>query len=359
MSEKTIEIIRMVAVGFLVIVAIVAISQELSDDAKAALLTMTGGAIIVVALFPARKPEFRDIGTICGTGIAVWGGWYWFSGETGEEAISTVLFVIVGAITISVLLALSGIFALVIAKVTNSTNQPRDPDDMRRDSRLRNVKKQLRRIARETTSVPMRKYSQYDATISTLFRDTWSMLDNTNRTTYDWKAHKELVENYAVARLERTAEIAVAKHPYQCKYAEIADTLAFDILMGLRPINVIRVFDPLPDNCPECKAPKPTHKANCMAAICWRCKYPTPPQKRDSDNSATITPRCHIPNLCWPRGEQLDPLDPIVTRIRLPFSIPQGNTLENHLGPTWNNRDRKRLRDFLEQLQQEEDRATE
>ena len=87
------------------------------------------------------------------------------------------------------------------------------------------------------------------------------MLNNPHRTSYAWKEHRNLVENYAVARLERTAEIAVTKHPYQCKYGEIADELAYNIVLGLPPVNLIKVFDPLPDICPECKEPKPAHKA--------------------------------------------------------------------------------------------------
>ena len=228
---------------------------------------------------------------------------------------------------------------------------------MIRASRMRRVKKMLREIVDETRSEGMGTYTRYDHDIHGLFSDVWVMLNKPHLTTYKWSEHKNLVENYAVALLERTAEIAVNKHPYQCKYGEIADRLAYDIVRGLPPVRIVRNLDPLLETCPECKEIKPSHKANCMAAICWRCKHPTPPIEQGSKNAAIITPQCWNPLLCSPRGEQPNPASQTVSRIPLAFSMPVNDSHEIHLGPKWP-RNREDLDELLERLKQDEDLAT-
>ena len=160
-----------------------------------------------------------------------------------------------------------------------------------------------------------------------------------------------------VERLVRTAQIATSKHPHQCKYGECAQALADDASLFLQRVNIIGDFDPLPDACPECHESKPSHKANCMAAICWRCKYPTPPSKAGSTNTAAITPQCHIPPICFPRGEQIGTDSQVLPRVRLPFTIPQGGSDDCLSMIQWP-RERKQLRILLEQLQAIEDDVT-
>ena len=340
---------------FLIIMAVTTLLIFPEAKVRAPLLTLIGGLVILVPMLNLNKLELLQVAPIVGILVVSGGTYFWLSEATGEKAGITLAGLFLGTVALIAMGAIVIAFFWIITK----TNSMQDPDDMIRASRIRRVKRQLREILGDVNGARSSNYSQYDPTISALFRDTWSMLNNPHRTSYAWREHKNLVENYAVARLERTAEIAVTKHPYQCKYGEIAHELAYNIVLGLPPVNLIKVFDPLPDTCPECKEPKPAHKANCMAAICWRCKYPTPPSKARGRSISLITPQCHQSlGLCIPRGEQAHPTDPVVTRIRLPFSIPQDDdSNEYHPGPGWN-RDKRKLKDFLEQLQQEEDRVT-
>ena len=133
--------------------------------------------------------------------------------------------------------------------------------------------------AYEVFSLNGTTYAEYDSDINMLFANSWSMLERRSQTTYAWREHENLIENYLVERLEVTARIAITKHPHQCKYGEIAQSLADEIRSMMPVVNIIREFDPLPDACPECREVRPAHRVNCMAAICWRCKYPTPPSE--------------------------------------------------------------------------------
>ena len=348
MDSQLLEKIRKGLVIFLLLMA--AGTPILTQEPKvlAPLLTLIGGLIILVPMLKLDKFELMQWAPMAGILIVSAGTYFWLAEATDGKAGIT----LAELFLITVALIVFGLIVFGYFYVLKMTDWPKDPDEMIRTSRMRRVKKILNEIVDETSSTGPGKYTQYDHVIHGLFWDTWLMLERPRHATYAPKKHKYLIENYAVARLERTAEIAVTKHPYQCKYGEIADRLAYDIVRGLPPVNIIKSFDPLPNTCPECKEPKPAHKANCMAAICWHCKYPTPPGKAGSENATQITPQCYIP--CSPRGEAVDPFSPLLRRIRLPFSIPQGSFHKDDLGSSWPENGRE-LRD---QLQHEEDMVT-
>ena len=341
--------------GFLFLVAIAALVVYPEAKIRAPLLTMTGGAMILIPLVPAGKPELPQFATMLGTLVALCGGWYWVSEATGGKPGTTLAEAIIFAIGLVVVgLLVAGFF-----RFTSSSASQENPDMLRRQRRVGKVGKQLRNLVRETTSVPSvysngTRYAEYDPDINMLFVNSWSMVGRRYQTTYAWREHENLIENYLVRRLQLTAEIAITKHPHQCKYGEVAQIMADELRSKMTVVNIITGLDPLPDNCPECREAKPTHRVNCMAAICWRCKYPTPPSKHGGENTAVITPQCHIPQLCFPRGEQLAAGAPLLRRIRLPFTIPQNSRDECLSRGEWP-RNRRELRDLLEQLQHEED----
>ena len=347
--------VRIVVLGFLCVVAIATYFGHDEAGIRAPLLTMTGGAMILVPLVPTGKIELPQIATLLGTLAALVGGWYWVSEATGGKPGPTLATAMLGAVgMVVVALLFVGSF-----RILGSSASQEDPDMLRRRRKVGSVRKQLRELVRETTSVrgvfsKRTTYAEYDSDINMLFANSWSMLERRSQTTYAWREHENLIENYLVERLEVTARIAITKHPHQCKYGEIAQSLADEIRSMMPVVNIIREFDPLPDACPECREVRPAHRVNCMAAICWRCKYPTPPSKDGGDNTAVITPQCHDSVLCSPRGEQLAAGAPILRRIRLPFTIPQKGKDERLSTFEWP-RNRGGLRDLLAELRHEED----
>ena len=262
---------------------------------RAPLLTMTGAAMFLVPLVPTWKSELPPVPMLLGTALGLFGGWFWVSDATGGKAGVTVATVLLGAVVLALfVLVVAGFFGIL-----GSSASQENPDMLRRRRKVGSVRKQLRELVRETTSVRGvfsngTRYAEYDSDINMLFANSWSMLERRNRTTYAWREHENLIENYLVERLEVTARIAITKHPHQCKYGEIAQSLADEIRSMMPVVNIIREFDPLPDTCPECREARPAHRANCMAAICWRCKYPTPPSEDGGENTAVITPQCLI-----------------------------------------------------------------
>ena len=343
------------ALGFLSVVALVTLIADLEPGIKAPLLTVTGAAIFIVPLVPPEEFELPQVGALLGTVTALLGGWFWLSGATEGKAAPALANVMLGAVALIVI----GIIGYGYIRVFHSTPSRENPDVLRRRRRVDSVRKQLQDLARETTSVlgvysNGTRYAEYDSDINMLFMSSWSMLEHRNRTTYAWREHENLVENYLVRRLQLTAEIAISKHPHQCKYGEVAQRMADEIRSMMPVVNIITEFDPLPDTCPECQEAKPVHRVNCMAAICWRCKYPTPPIRAASETTTMVTPQCHIPQLCFPRGEQLAAGAPFLRRIRLPFTLPRNGTDERLSMGTWP-RNRRALRDLLEQLRHEED----
>ena len=73
----------------IIVLFVAAVGSIAPDGVKAPLLTMMGGAAIVLALYPPRSLAVQDIAqdfiAIVGTGIAIFGGRYWF-----EDAIQNV-----------------------------------------------------------------------------------------------------------------------------------------------------------------------------------------------------------------------------------------------------------------------------
>lgn len=347
--------VRIGILAFLSVVALVTALADLEVGIKAPLLTVTGAAMFIVPLVPPEKFELPQVAMLLGTVAALLGGWFWLSDATEGNAAPAMANVMLGAVAVIML----GIMVYGFIRVLGSSSRHEEPYMRRRRRIVGGIRKQLRDLVRETTSVRGvysngTRYAEYDSDINMLFVNSWSMLEHRNRTSYAWREHENLVENYLVERLEITARVAITKHPHQCRYGEVAQSMAEEFSRLLPRVNIITGFDPLPDACPECREAKPAHRVNCMAAICWRCKYPTPPGKHGEDNTAIITPHCHIPQLCFPRGEQLSANAPLLTRIRLPFTIPQNGKDERLSMGEWP-RSRSGLRDLLEQLQYEED----
>lgn len=338
---------RLIVVAVLSVAALLGVASEADAGVKAPILTFIGGAVVVTWLLPLRRPEWRDAIVVIGTAIATVGSWYWLIDATNGDP-SPLVISLMGSVVLAVVLLVSVFMVWVF------TRPATEPIDYNRRVIERRVRRRLHEIVDETQHAGARspggeRYEQYDATISELFRNTWSMVNDPFRWTYAPKEHENLIDNYVVVRLSRTAEIAIGKHPQQCKYGSVAHNLSEYAKLHLYRIALITEFDPLPAECPQCKEPKPTHKSNCVAAICWQCKYPTPPQKPDIQNTNVITPQCHIPMLCFPRGEAVTPAEPIAVRVRLPFTIPEDGQDECLTMGKWPRR-RKDLRNLLEEL---------
>ena len=359
------EIARLIVGSLLLLVILTTLLSEMTHGEKAPVLTMVSGALILTGVLPNRRPGREDLpvvaGATVGTIVAVVAAFYWLSDEstdTGANPFETLAV----QLLIATILLVSILVLVLFVWGTTTLSGPTDPYVTRQKAIVKRVKRQLREVVDDTRSVPFVSnggiyFAQHDHDISMLFLDNWSMLEHRQRTTYDWKEHENLIENYLLERLLRTAQIAITKHPHQCKYGEIAQNLADQAVILLRRVSLIKEFDPLPDSCPECRELKPSHKANCMAAICWQCKYPTPPGKARGENTSVITLQCHLQTVCVPRGEQITPTSTIVRRIRLPFSIPQGKFHEWQPGAVWPHK-RRDLNRLLEILQHEEDMAT-
>ena len=361
MKERITELpsdvrVKMVVFFVLIVIAIAALMSQQEANIRAPVFTMIGLAMILVPLFPTDKLELTQGATLVGTGVALFGAWYWLLDATDGKPGTALVPVTLGT---AVLLVIGGIIASVVVAFRNLTTSQKNPDMLRRRKIVRRVRNQLRDLVQRTSSERIVaangvRYAQHDFDISMLFLNTWPMLANHRQTTYDWEEHENLVENYLVERLEIIARIAVTKHPHQCKYGEIAQSMADEFKTLLQGVNIITVFDPLPATCPECGETKPTHQVNCMAAICWQCKYPTPPSRAGRENTGAVTPQCRIRRICFPRGEQLAASAPVLRRIRLPFTIPQ-DASDECLSTTQWPRGRRALRDLLKQLQHKED----
>lgn len=356
-SEK----IRLGIGGFMVLVLALTILLPDEHRTKAPILALVSGVLILAGTVPAKLPE-RDqipalLGPTAGTAVALVAAGYWLSDATdGMWAQSSS---VLSALVVALFLTYIAIIVWAVLLV-RTTFRPVDPFVARRNPIVRRVKQGLLQSYREVNSAPKTRFTDYDSEISHLFLSMWSILGNPHYWTYDPKAHQNLLENYLVALLNYTAEVAIGKHPWQCKYGGVADGLAQQAELYLERVGIITELNPLPEVCPECKAAKPAHKASCMAAICWLCKYPTPPANPARASEKVITPQCHIDFLCAPRGEAVQPTLPVVVRIKLPVTIPQaGENSFDILRPAgggWPLNGRQR-RDLLEKLQQAEDQA--
>ena len=317
---------------------------------KGLLLALLGGGILLVTLVPLERPNLQSISVFIGTGMITTGSWYLLSDAVQQAHVLLALLIITAVILIATVMLLPFLLWLV---------GRREPDyiEKNRNTIVRNMKRQLKEVVDDVRHTGPRGpdgvlYQQFDHVISMLFQDTWSMINEPRLWTYAPAKHRDLIGNYIVARLEKTAAIAISKHPHQCKYGAIAYNLADYGGRWLRITQLITEFDPLPPTCPECKEPKPTHKANCMAAICWQCKYPTPPRNPDSQNTKVVTPQCYHGAPCFPRGELVTPVDPIVPRIGLPFTIPQNGEDQSPMTGHWPG-NRRGLHNLLERLHHE------
>ncbi len=339
---------RISAISILLLAVLLAWSEDSGAAVKAPVLTFIGGVMLVVWLLPIRRPEWRDAVVVLGTGVATAGSWHWLMDATEGDPTPLVLSLLGGVIVVVILL----FGFLVWLAITRPFGEPIDAN---RRQIERRIQRRLDEIVQEVRQAGPRspggaRYEAFDDTMFLLLLHTWSMIDEPSQWTYDPANHRGLIGNYVVARLDKTAEIAISKYPHQCKYGAVAHNLSDYAGRWLRIVQLITQFDPLPQFCPECAEPKPSHQANCMAAICWRCKYPTPPRYSNSQKTTVITPQCHIPILCSPRGEMLAPMEPIANRISLRFTIPHNGEDQCLTMGNWPDRKRDlgRLLDILD-----------
>ena len=110
-------------IPLLVIAGMVAFVEGVAAGVRAPLLTMIGGLIIVVVLFPARKPTFSDIGVILGTGIAVLGSYYWYKDEIpGKEGLNfffVLLYIYVGIVVVLISIIYLVWFLVSFTRIAN------------------------------------------------------------------------------------------------------------------------------------------------------------------------------------------------------------------------------------------------
>ena len=344
--DKVLTVRLLIEVVFFV-AAVLAWTQDYGAGVKAPILTFLGGAMVVVWFLPSRRAEWRDVIVVLGTGVATVGSWYWLMDATVGDPDPVILPVLASVMFVATVLVVIFIVRIFERRSDYPVGERREIE--------RTVRKRLGDLVDEARyaggpgSSGSQIYEAYDGTMLDLFVHTWSMSNVPRRWTYEPKNHKDLLGNYIVARLEKTAEIAISKHPHQCKYGAAADNLAYYARRYLSVTRLITEFDPLPQVCPECAEPKPSHKANCMAAICWQCKFPTPPRDLLSQKTEVVTPQCHVGAACIPRGELVSPAGPVVTRIRLPFSVPHAGEDDCMPASEWP-RNRQQLRDLLNQL---------
>lgn len=327
---------------------------------KAPILALVSGVLILAGTIPAKLPEREQrpvlLGTTAGTIVALAAAGYWLSDATEGDGFQSIYTV---ALVVALVLFYAAFLVWVVWLAGRVFFRPVDPSVAQRRTIVRRVKRGLLQSHHEVNDADETRFTGYDAEIGILFLRMRSILDKPFRWTYTPKAHQNLLESYLVELLNYTAELAISRHPRQCKYGGVADGLARQAELYLQRVWIIKELNPLPDVCPECKETKPAHKASCMAAICWRCKYPTPPANPDSASEKVITPQCHIDIVCAPRGEALRPTAPVVVRIRLPLTIPQvGEDFANVVlsSGSWSSIKRKR-RALLEELQQAEDQV--
>ena len=245
---------RLFFVAILCGAAVAAFTQDVSNGEKAPVLTFIGGAIVVVWFIPVRRPEWRDAIVVVGTGIATAGSWYWLMDASNGDWTSLVAALMAGAFLV-ILVFVTGSVIWGISRL--------DSEPMERGRRAieRRLRRRLHEVVDETQHTRPRGpdgvfYEQFDHVIFMLFLNTWSMSNDPSRWTYAPKEHKNLIDNYIIARLRSTAEIAIGKHPHQCKYGAIAYNLSDYAELYLYRVMLITEFDPLPAECPNCKEPE-------------------------------------------------------------------------------------------------------
>ena len=345
-DDRILRRIQKWVLGILIVAALLTPLLIEADDIRAPLLTFMGGAGVVVSLFHPRISKLQSVGTLVGTVIATLGSWFWLS-AAAEDPFQNLAIVF----AVPTLVSVYGFIGLMVFLAVRSAGSLPEPYEAERAGVVKEVLDELKGIINEVRT----RGFHFDHIMYELFNNTREMFEAPDRMTYAWSEHDDLVGNYVVQRLKRTAEIAITRHPHQCKYGDIANALASRANYFLPRHRLVMDIDALPKKCPECDEPKPSHKASCMAAICWRCKFPTPPTRKRSENESVITPQCllyfHTRNLPCPlQGEQVTPYAPIVKRLSLPFSIPTMNKDRFRDGPQWPS-NKRALRHCIEEIE--------
>ena len=347
------RVVRTAKIVILVIMTAAAIATPViitEDEIRAPLLTVIGGGAIIVALFHPSTLQLPSIGTIVGTMIATAGGWFWLDGATPGSPFESLKVVLI----LPLFLTMYAYFGVVLFRGFVTTKNTSEPYQKEREEILKEIQERLNQVTGEIRA----RGHHFDHTMYSLFSNTERMLAEPSETSYAWSEHDTLIGNYITERLKRTAEIAITKHPYQCKYGEIANEIASDSELLLPRIRLTMDINAIPEECPQCGEVKPSHKANCLAALCWRCKYPTPPIRRRSENASIISPQCLMflndRNLQCPlRGEDVTPNTRIVKRLSLPFSLPLEDEDQFRTTPSWPI-GKESLKEILREIEEEE-----
>ena len=340
------SIIRFVVGGYFLFCAALSLVYPLESGVRAPLLALASGMTLATALFTLTRPGVKEWLSLIAAILGIAAAWFWLSQATNEDPVSMVMLVI--AIPTIVLMFVW----LGIVGWNEYQYKTKGSYYIGRGAYRNSVRQQLRRIVGQLRTTGTRlpggdKYSRFDFELYSFFNNTWLILERPHSWTYAPIQHQDLLDTYIFRRLRRIAEIAITKHPYQCKYGEIAHDLSWESELLLQSVNIIVEFDPLPGRCPQCKEAKPKHRANCMAALCWRCKYPTPPSDRKGQGERVITTECIYSSNCEPRGELIQPDEEVVKRLSLPLGMPrQGDREEDLITLRWPT-NKKELKELL------------
>ena len=114
-SSKILQGLQIFALVCIAVLATTTVWQMSEAGVKAPLLTMMGGVTIITVLYPTRVVTMRDMVTLAGTGIVVFGDFYWLIDATENnnalliEALTIFLLlilVLVGYVLLSMLVVL-------------------------------------------------------------------------------------------------------------------------------------------------------------------------------------------------------------------------------------------------------------
>ena len=338
--------IRAAVGGFFVVCAAMSLWYPFESGVRAPLFALASGMTLATALFPLTRPGVKEWLSFGAAVLGIAAAWFWLSQATDEDPVSKVKLV-VAVPAILLIFVWLGIVGRIEYQYRTKGHYY-----IGRRSYRNSVRQQLKRTADQLRTASTRlpggdKYSRFDFELYSFFNNTWLILERPHSWTYAPIQHQDLLDTYVFRRLRRIAEIAITKHPYQCKYGEIAHDLSWESELLLQSVNIIVEFDPLPARCPQCKEAKPKHRANCMAALCWRCKYPTPPSDRKGQVERVITTECIYSSNCEPRGEFIQPDEEVVKRLSLPLGMPrQGDREEDLITLRWPT-NKKALKELL------------
>ena len=100
-SSKTLSRLRALALLYFLVAACATLLTPVGNGVKAPLLTLMGGASIVVVLFPLEFRRITSIGTALGTVIAMFGSGTWFADATQGQPASIIEFLFPITITLT------------------------------------------------------------------------------------------------------------------------------------------------------------------------------------------------------------------------------------------------------------------